>query len=48
RAEERRALALAAEQEMKAKVAENRAAVVLNEALVPKALADAFRKGGMA
>ncbi len=47
RAEERRALAHAVEQEMKAKVAENRSSVVLNEALVPKALADAFRKGGM-
>jgi uncharacterized protein YqfA (UPF0365 family) len=48
RAEERRALAMAIEQEMKAKVAENRAMVVLNEAKVPKALSGAFRKGGMA
>ncbi|MDR3109457.1 MAG: flotillin-like protein FloA [Planctomycetaceae bacterium] len=48
RAEERRALAMAVEQEMKAKVAENRAMVVLSEAKVPKALAGAFRKGGMA
>jgi uncharacterized protein YqfA (UPF0365 family) len=45
RAEERRAMAMAREQEMKAKVAGNRAAVVLAEADVPKAMASAFRKG---
>jgi len=45
KAEERRAAAIAREQEMKAAVAENKAHVVLAEAEVPKALADAFRKG---
>jgi uncharacterized protein YqfA (UPF0365 family) len=44
-AEKRRALAVALEQEMKAKVEENRAAVMLAEAEVPKAIADAFRGG---
>src|SRR5947209_7270366 len=44
-AEKRRALAVALEQEMRAKVEENRAAVVLAEAEVPKALAEAFRTG---
>ncbi len=44
-AEKRRALAVALEQEMRAKVEENRAAVVLAEAEVPKALAHAFREG---
>ncbi|MDR1960007.1 MAG: flotillin-like protein FloA [Planctomycetaceae bacterium] len=44
RAEERRALAYAVEQEMKAKVTENRALVVAAEAKVPLALAAAFRK----
>lgn len=48
RAEERRALAMAVEQEMKAKVAANRALVVEAEALVPKSMADAFRRGGVA
>jgi uncharacterized protein YqfA (UPF0365 family) len=47
RAEERRAIAIAREQEMKAKVAENRAHVVLAEAEVPQAMADAFRKGNL-
>jgi uncharacterized protein YqfA (UPF0365 family) len=46
-AETRRALALAQEQEMKAKVQENRALVVLAEAEVPKAMAEAFRKGNL-
>ena len=32
---------------MKAKVAENRAAVVLAEAEVPKAMAHAFREGNL-
>jgi uncharacterized protein YqfA (UPF0365 family) len=45
KAEERRANAIAREQEMKAKVAENRAGVVLAESEVPKAMADAFRRG---
>lgn len=45
RAEERRALALAVEQEMKAKVAENRAQVVQAEAKVPQAMSEAFRTG---
>ena len=48
KAEERRALALAVEQENKAKVAANRANVVLAESKVPLSLAAAFRKGGMA
>jgi len=45
RAEGRRAEAVAQEQEMKARVAENRAYVVAAEAAVPLALADAFRRG---
>jgi uncharacterized protein YqfA (UPF0365 family) len=44
-AEQRRAMAVAQEQEMVAKQAENRAAVVLAEAEVPRAIADAFRSG---
>lgn len=44
-AEKRRALAVALEQEMRAKVEENRAAVVLAEAEVPRAIAQAFREG---
>ncbi len=44
-AEKRRALAVALEQEMRAKVEENRAAVVLAEAEIPLAIADAFRSG---
>ncbi|HNB59924.1 MAG TPA: flotillin-like protein FloA [Phycisphaerales bacterium] len=44
-AEKRRALALALEQENKAKIQENRALVVLAEAEVPKAMADALRGG---
>ncbi len=47
RAEERRALATAREQEMTAAVAKNRAMVVLAEAEVPLAMADAFRKGNL-
>jgi len=43
RAEQRRAAAAAREQEMVAKTQENRAQVVLAEAEVPKAIADAFR-----
>jgi uncharacterized protein YqfA (UPF0365 family) len=45
KAEERRTFAIAREQEMKAAVAENRAGVVLAEAEVPRAMADAFRQG---
>ena len=44
-AEKRRALAVALEQEMSARVEENRAQVVLAEAEVPEAIADAFRDG---
>lgn len=44
-AEKRRALAVALEQEMRAKVEENRAQVVLAEAEIPKAMAEAFRVG---
>jgi uncharacterized protein YqfA (UPF0365 family) len=46
-AEKRRAMAVALEQENRAKVEENRALVVLAEAEVPKAMADAFRKGNL-
>ena len=45
KAEERRAMAVAQEQENKAKIEEMRAKVVENEAEVPMAIADAFRKG---
>jgi uncharacterized protein YqfA (UPF0365 family) len=44
-AEQRRAMAVAHEQENVAKQAENRAAVVLAEAEVPRAIAEAFRNG---
>ncbi len=46
-AEKRRALAIALEQENLAKIQENRALVVLAEAEVPKAMAEAFRAGNM-
>jgi uncharacterized protein YqfA (UPF0365 family) len=46
-AEKRRAMAVAQEQEHNADVAKNRALVVLAEAEVPKAMADAFRSGNM-
>jgi uncharacterized protein YqfA (UPF0365 family) len=45
RAEQRRAAAAAREQEMVAKTTQNRAEVVLAEATVPKAMAEAFRDG---
>ena len=45
KAEERRAMAVAAEQEMTARVQEMKARVVEAEAAVPLALAEAFRKG---
>ncbi|MHC5000123.1 MAG: flotillin-like FloA family protein, partial [Planctomycetota bacterium] len=46
-AEKRAAMARAREQEMSAAVVENRAKVVLAEAEVPKAMAEAFRQGNM-
>jgi uncharacterized protein YqfA (UPF0365 family) len=45
RAEQRRAMAVAAEQEMKARTQEMRARVVEAEAEIPKAIAQAFREG---
>jgi uncharacterized protein YqfA (UPF0365 family) len=45
KAEERRAAAVALEQEMTAEVARQRARVVEAEAEVPKAMAEAFRSG---
>lgn len=47
RAEERRAMAVASEQEMKAKSQEARAKVIEAEAEVPKAMAEAFRSGNL-
>ena len=47
KAEERRAMAVATEQEMKAKAQEARAEVIQAEAEVPKALAQALRDGNM-
>ena len=47
KAEERRAFAIAREQEMKAATAENRTRVLQAEALVPKAMGEAFRAGRM-
>lgn len=44
-AEKRRAMAIALAAENKAKIEENRALVVLAEAELPKAMADAFRSG---
>lgn len=46
-AEQRRAAAQAREQEMSAEVVENRAKVVLQEAEIPKAIAEAFREGNL-
>ena len=46
-AEGRRAMAVAAEQEMTALLEENRAKVVLAEAEIPKAISEAFRTGNM-
>jgi uncharacterized protein YqfA (UPF0365 family) len=46
-AEQRRADAIAVEQENKAKVAENRALLVEAEASVPMAMANAIRRGVM-
>jgi uncharacterized protein YqfA (UPF0365 family) len=47
KAEQRRAEAIAVEQENKAKVANNRAGLLLAEAQVPQAMAEAFRKGNL-
>ena len=47
KAEERRSMAIASEQEMKAKAQEARAKVIEAEALVPQAMAEAFRKGNL-
>ena len=47
KAEERRAMAVALEQEMKAKAEEARANVIQAEAEVPKAMAEAFRNGNL-
>ena len=45
KAEERRSVAIAREQEMKAATAENRARLLEAEALVPRSIGDAFRAG---
>lgn len=47
KAEERRAMAVALEQEMKAKAEEARAMVILAEAEIPKAIANAFNTGNL-
>jgi uncharacterized protein YqfA (UPF0365 family) len=47
KAEERRAMAVAVEQEMKAKAQEARAKVIEAEAEIPKAIAEAFRTGNL-
>ena len=47
KAEERRAMAVASEQEMKAKAQEARARVIEAESEVPKAMAEAFRSGNL-
>lgn len=47
KAEERRAMAIALEQEMKAKAEEARAKVILAEAELPKAMAEAFLSGNL-
>lgn len=47
KAEERRAMAVASEQEMRARVQEMRAKVVASEAEVPLALAESLRSGNM-
>ena len=47
KAEERRAMAIALEQEMKAKAQEARAKVIEAEAEVPKAMAEAFKNGNL-
>ena len=47
KAEERRAMAVALEQEMKAKAQEARAKVILAEAEIPLAISEAFRSGNL-
>ena len=47
KAEERRAMAVALEQEMRAKAQEARAKVIIAEAEVPLAMAEAFRNGNL-
>jgi uncharacterized protein YqfA (UPF0365 family) len=47
KAEERRAMAVALEQEMKAKTQQARAQVIQAEAEVPKAIAEAFKSGNL-
>jgi len=47
KAEERRAAAVALEQEMSAEVARMRAKVVEAESEIPRAIADAFHKGNL-
>ena len=47
KAEERRAMAVAVEQEMKAKTQEARAKVIEAEAEIPKAIAEAFKSGNI-
>ncbi len=47
KAEERRSMAIAAEQEMKAKAQEARARVIEAEAEVPRAMAEAFKNGNL-
>lgn len=47
KAEERRAMAVALEQEMKAKAQEARANVIQAEVEIPKAMAEAFRNGNL-
>jgi uncharacterized protein YqfA (UPF0365 family) len=47
KAEERRAMAIAVEQEMKAKAQEARANVIQAEAEIPMAMAEAFRSGNL-
>ncbi|HYG02306.1 MAG TPA: flotillin-like protein FloA [Chryseosolibacter sp.] len=47
RAEERRAMAVALEQEMKAKAQEARAKVIEAEAEIPKAMSESFRSGNL-
>jgi uncharacterized protein YqfA (UPF0365 family) len=47
KAEERRAMAVAIEQEMRAKAQEARANVIQAEAMIPQAIAEAFRSGNL-
>jgi uncharacterized protein YqfA (UPF0365 family) len=47
KAEERRAMAVALEQEMKAKAQEARANVIQAESLIPQAIAESFRSGNL-